>query len=37
MGDILFGGVILGVSAWASNIWPGVETWWRAAVSRFVW
>lgn len=33
----LAGAAILGLAAWGSNIWPGVETWWRAAVSRLIW
>lgn len=28
---------ILGTAAWGSNIWPGIETWWRAALSRVIW
>ena len=35
--DITFGGLLLGFCAWCSNIWPGIETWPRAALSRFVW
>ncbi len=28
---------LMGLVCWASNIWPGVETWPRAAVSRLLW
>lgn len=33
----LVGALILGSAGWGSNIWPGVETWPRAALSRLVW
>ncbi len=33
----LFGALILGLASWGSNVWPGVKTLWRAAVSRLIW
>lgn len=34
---LLASSLILGTCAWASNIWPGIENWSQAAVSRLLW
>lgn len=33
----LAGAVILGFASWGSNLWPGIHSWRRAALSRVLW